>query len=151
MFRSASFFIGTYFTVAVFTIFATSNVDSIVGIPHKIYSMQRILIHIKSRSLCWMCPSAPGYAANLVARGRYYHCYWTLLIIINKAMMWFMHRNLLAKCAIYWKFFTHMQCLKFLTSLVIVRSSVRSKCFRLTTTMECGGSNLPNRLKWSQP
>ena len=49
MFRSASLFIGTSFTVAVFTIFATSNVDSIVGIPHKIYSMQRILIHIKSR------------------------------------------------------------------------------------------------------
>ena len=46
MFRSASLFIGTYFTAAVFTIFATSNVDSIVGIPHKIYSMQRILIHI---------------------------------------------------------------------------------------------------------
>ena len=59
MFRSASLFIGTSFTVAVFTIFATSNVDSIVGIPHKIYSMQRILIHIKSRSLCLMCPSAP--------------------------------------------------------------------------------------------
>ena len=38
MFRSASLFIGTTFTVAVFTIFATSNVDSIVGIPHKIYS-----------------------------------------------------------------------------------------------------------------
>ena len=38
MFRSASLFIGTSFTVAVFTIFATSNVDSIVGIPHK--SMQ---------------------------------------------------------------------------------------------------------------
>ena len=30
MFRGASLFIGTYFTVAVFTIFATSNVDSIV-------------------------------------------------------------------------------------------------------------------------
>ena len=44
--------VGTSFTVAVFTIFATSNVDSIVGIPHKIYPMQRILIHIKSRSLC---------------------------------------------------------------------------------------------------
>ena len=29
----------------------TSNVDSIVGIPHKIYSMQRILIHIKPISL----------------------------------------------------------------------------------------------------
>ena len=59
MFRSASLFIGTSFTVAVFAIFATSNVYSIVGIPHKIYSMQKILIHIKSRSLCWMCPSAP--------------------------------------------------------------------------------------------
>ena len=47
MFSSASLFIGTYFTVAVFTIFATSNVASIVGIPHKSYSMQRILIHIK--------------------------------------------------------------------------------------------------------
>ena len=59
MFRSASLFIGTSVTVAVFTIFATSNVDAIVGIPHKIYSMQRILIHIKSQSLCYMCPSAP--------------------------------------------------------------------------------------------
>ena len=59
MFRSASLFIGTSFTVAVFNIFATSHVDSIVGIPYKIYSMQRILIHTKSRSLCWMCPSAP--------------------------------------------------------------------------------------------
>ena len=58
MFRSASLFIDTSFIVAVFTIFATSNVDSIVGIPHKIYLMQRILIHIKSRSLCQMCPSA---------------------------------------------------------------------------------------------
>ena len=47
MFRSASLFIATSFTVAVFTIFATSNVDSIVSIPHKIYSMQRISIHIK--------------------------------------------------------------------------------------------------------
>ena len=48
MFRSASLFIGTSFTEAVFTIFATSNVDSIVGTPHKIYSMQIILIHIKA-------------------------------------------------------------------------------------------------------
>ena len=59
MFRSASLFIGTSFTVAVFTIFVTSNVDSIVGIPQKIYSMQNFLIHIKSQSLCEMCPSAP--------------------------------------------------------------------------------------------
>ena len=43
MFRSASLFIGTSFTVAVFTIFATSNVDTIIGIPHKINSMQIIL------------------------------------------------------------------------------------------------------------
>ena len=58
MFRRASLFIGTSFTVAVCTIFATSNVDSIVDIPHKRYPMQRILIHMKSRSLCKMCPSA---------------------------------------------------------------------------------------------
>ena len=79
MFRSASLFIGTSFTVAVFTIFATSNVDSIVGTPHKIYSMQRILIHIKSRSLVKCAHLHPGYAANLVARSWYYHCRWTLL------------------------------------------------------------------------
>ena len=78
MFRSASLVIDTSFTVAVFTIFATSNVDLIVGIPHKIYSMQRILIHIISRSLCW-AHLHPGYAANLVARSWYYHCHWTLL------------------------------------------------------------------------
>ena len=58
MFKSASLFIGTSFAIAVFTIFATSNV-SIVGIPHKIYSMTKILIHIKSWFLCEMCPSAP--------------------------------------------------------------------------------------------
>ena len=52
MFRSASSFIGTSFAVAVFIIFATSNVDSIVGIPHKIYSMQRIFYpHKKPISL----------------------------------------------------------------------------------------------------
>ena len=56
MFGSTSLFIGTSFTVAGFTIFATSNVDSIVGIPHKIYSMQRISIHIKSQSLCLNVP-----------------------------------------------------------------------------------------------
>ena len=79
MFRSASFFIGTSFTVEVFTVFATSNEDSIVGIPHKIYSMQRILIHIKSRSLKCKCAHLhSGYAANLVARSRYYHCHWIL-------------------------------------------------------------------------
>ena len=48
MFKSAWLFIGTSYTVAVFTIFATSNVDPIVGIPHNIYSMQKILIHIKT-------------------------------------------------------------------------------------------------------
>ena len=38
-----------------------------VSIFHKIYSMQRILIHIQSRSL--------------VASSEYYHCHWSLLWI----------------------------------------------------------------------
>ena len=79
MFRSASLFIGTSFTVAVFTIFATSDVDSIVGIPHKIYSMQNILIHIKTNLFVKCAHLHPGYAENLVARSWYYHCHWTVL------------------------------------------------------------------------
>ena len=51
MFRSASLFIGTSFTVAVFTIFATSNVDSIVGIPHKIFNAKIFNPHKKPISL----------------------------------------------------------------------------------------------------
>ena len=52
MFRSASLFIGTSFTVAVFTIFATSNVDSIVGIPHKyIFNAKNFNPHKKPISL----------------------------------------------------------------------------------------------------
>ena len=38
MFRNESLFIGTSFTEVVFAIFATLNVNSIVDIPHKIYS-----------------------------------------------------------------------------------------------------------------
>ena len=79
MFRSASLFIGTSFTVVVFTIFATSNVDSIVRIPHKIYSMPRILIHIKADLFVICAHLHPGCAANLVVRSRYYHCHWTVL------------------------------------------------------------------------
>ena len=78
MFRSASLFIGTSFRVAVFTIFTTSNVYSIVGIPHKLYSMQRILIHIKADLFVKCAHLHPGYAANLVARSRYYHCHWAV-------------------------------------------------------------------------
>ena len=61
MFRSASLFIGTSSTVAVFTIFATSNVNSTVGIPHKIYSMQRILIHTRTTRTpaIWRYPPPP--------------------------------------------------------------------------------------------
>ena len=51
MFRSASLFVGTSFPVAVFIIYATSNVDSIVGFPHKIYSMQNFNQHKKPISL----------------------------------------------------------------------------------------------------
>ena len=52
MFRSASLFIGTSFTVAVFTIFATSNVDSALGIPHKnIFNAKNFNPHKKLISL----------------------------------------------------------------------------------------------------
>ena len=82
MFRSASLFIGTSFTVAFFTIFATSNVDSIVGIPHKIYSMQRILIHIKKSIFLLNVPICPQgmqqtwwpEASTIIVTGPY----WTL-------------------------------------------------------------------------
>ena len=80
MFRCASLSIGTFFTVAVFTIFATSNVDLVVGIPHKMYTMQRILIHIKADLFVNCAHLHPGYAANLVAISRYYHCHWSVLL-----------------------------------------------------------------------
>ena len=44
--------LGSYF----FNIFVNSNIDSVVNILHKICSMQRILIHIKSQPLCWILP-----------------------------------------------------------------------------------------------
>ena len=92
MFRSASLFIVISFTVAVFTIFATSNVDSIVGIPHKIYSMQRILIHIKADLFVKCAHLHPVYAGNLVARSRYYHCHWTVLVGIT--LLWLVGLNI---------------------------------------------------------
>ena len=56
MFRSAPLFIGTSFTVTVFTIFATSNVDSIVGIPHKyIFNAKNLNQHKKPISLLPIC------------------------------------------------------------------------------------------------
>ena len=52
MFISASLFVGTSFTVAVFTIFATSNVDLIVGISHKnIFDEKNFNPHKKPISL----------------------------------------------------------------------------------------------------
>ena len=52
MFRSASLFIGTSFTVAVFTIFATSNVDSIVSIsPQNTFNAKNFNPHKKPISL----------------------------------------------------------------------------------------------------
>ena len=42
--------------------------------------MQRILIHIKSNLFVKCAHLHPGYAVNLVARSRYYHCHWTLLM-----------------------------------------------------------------------
>ena len=52
MFRSVSLFIGTSFIVAVFTIFATSNVDSILGIPQQnIFNAKNFNPHNKPISL----------------------------------------------------------------------------------------------------
>ena len=41
--------------------------------------MQRILIHLKVDLFVKSTHLHPGYAANLVARSRYYHCHWTVL------------------------------------------------------------------------
>ena len=54
---------------------------------HKIYSMQRILIHIKADLFVKCAHLHPGYAANLVARSRYYHCHWTELACRCNAQM----------------------------------------------------------------
>ena len=129
MFRSASLFIGTSFTVAVFTIFATSNVDSIVGIPHKIYSMQKNLIHIKANLFVKCAHLHPGYAANLVARSRYYHCHWTVFPAqrasnAENVSIWWRHCELnetrkpvcprASPCAIYGEFLEKMAENKFM-------------------------------------
>ena len=55
-----------------FCIFATSNIDLVASILHKIYLMQRILIHIKSQFLCWIWQPArtwwPIANTTIVAR-----------------------------------------------------------------------------------
>ena len=87
MFRSASLFIGTSFTVAVFTIFAASNVDLIVCIPHKIYSMQRILIHIKKPISLLNVPTCTQgmqrtwwpEAGTIIVTGPY----WEMILLIH--------------------------------------------------------------------
>ena len=75
MFRSASLFIGTSFTVAVFTIFATPKcrLDCRYS-PQNKFNAKNLNLFVKCAHL------HPGYAANLVARSRYYHCHWTLSI-----------------------------------------------------------------------
>ena len=44
-----------------------------------IFAMQIIVIHIKADFFVKCAHLHPGYAANLVARRRYYHCQWTVL------------------------------------------------------------------------
>ena len=87
MFRSASLFIGTSFTVAVFTTFATSNVDSIVGIPPgyspqiifnaKNFNPHKKLISLLNVPICTqgMQRTWRPEAGTII----YYHCHWTLL------------------------------------------------------------------------
>ena len=52
MFGSASLSIGTSFTVAVFTIFATSNADSIVGIQCKEFHPHKKPIFLLNVPIC---------------------------------------------------------------------------------------------------
>ena len=129
MFRSASLFIGTSFTVAVFTIFATSNVDSIVGMPRKIYSMQRILIHIKkSISLLNVPICTQGMqrtwwseAGTIIVTGPYcvllfdksliLGCLWPLVFVLNNTLIlgiWCSTIPHLPGCFCPWTFFQNI-------------------------------------------
>ena len=90
MFRSASFFIGTSFTVAVFTIFATSNVDSIVGIPHKkIFNANNFNPHKKPISLLNVLICTQGMqrtwwpeAGTIIVTGPYWKWNWNWKLLI---------------------------------------------------------------------
>ena len=85
MFGSTSIFIGTSFTVAVFTLLATSNVDLIVGIPHKnIFNAKNFNPHNKPISLLNVPICTQGMqrtwwpeAGTIIVPGPYYKCYCT--------------------------------------------------------------------------
>ena len=100
----AQLFIGTSLTVYLFNIIATSNIDLIVSILHKIYSMQRILIHIKNNFFVICAPLHPEYAANLVASRGYYHCHWVLLQFHT-----YTKRHMSCISISYWDFFLHIE------------------------------------------
>ena len=92
MFRSASLFIDTWFTVAVFTIFAASKVDSIVGIPPKIYSMQRILIHINV-PICTQGMQRTWWpeAGTIIVTGPYWG--YCIIVLVPVKQLWRIWRN----------------------------------------------------------
>ena len=82
MFRSASLSIGTSFTVAVFTIFATSNVDSIVGIPHNIFNAKNFSPHKKLISLLNVPICTQGMQRTWWPEARTIS-HWTLFTALN--------------------------------------------------------------------
>ena len=61
------------------SIFATSNIGLVVSIIHKIHSLQRILILIRSHPFVKYGHLHPEYAANLMASDEYNHCHRILL------------------------------------------------------------------------
>ena len=75
------------------SICATSNIDLVVNILHKIYLMQRILIYIKANPVVEFGHLQPENAANLVTSSKYYHCHWIPLsnrfVILHRARLYF--------------------------------------------------------------
>ena len=64
-------------------IFATSNLDLVVSILHKIYSLQRTLIHIVDKKPTPLYGHLhPEYVAILVVSSEHYHCHEILLIVL---------------------------------------------------------------------
>ena len=61
------------------------KIDLVLSILHKIYSMQRIVTHIKKPipllNMAIYMHLHPEYAVNLVASSEYYHSHWTIFIV----------------------------------------------------------------------
>ena len=54
-----------------------------VSIPHKIYSMRKVLNHKKANPFVKYGHLHLEYAANLMASGEYYYCHWVPSLGMN--------------------------------------------------------------------